>query len=456
MLLSVSCKTDPDSILGSGMHDDDDLVARYDTAFRIEAFSVPDDSLIIQNSSSVLLGTSYSPVWGSAAYNLVVQLLTLRTEDADYHSGDLTPNYRIDSVILYLPYSTIFPRHQRMDGRAMTFSIYEVEEDLVDGTGYDSAYSTNYDVRYNPVALSGPLTVNPRPFDTVYDSLSATTIVRPLQVHLANSFGERLLNTVLSMSATEQADIASFPKYFGGIYLKVQPCTQENESIVFSASNLYADGAMIRVFFDGNSTGTSFQDFILGPLRFTQVLRDREVSTDALYKSQMAHVGDTASGAQRLYVEGSGGSRIRFRIPDFPTELGGDKIVINQAVIVLENADMGDDSEIGIPEQLSCFRYINRGTEQELPDASNPGGYYNENNGEYRLNVTRYFQRLAYLNTVDTANRVYYENYLDVTPLSDDRYEQPVRVVLHGPGAEKDYMRMEVIYTVINDSTGRP
>ena len=234
------------------------------------------------------------------------------------------------------------------------------------------------------------------------------------------------------------------------------PCTQENESIVFSASNLYADGAMIRVFFDGNSTGTSFQDFILGPLRFTQVLRDREVSTDALYKSQMAHVGDTASGAQRLYVEGSGGSRIRFRIPDFPTELGGDKIVINQAVIVLENADMGDDSEIGIPEQLSCFRYINRGTEQELPDASNPGGYYNENNGEYRLNVTRYFQRLAYLNTVDTANRVYYENYLDVTPLSDDRYEQPVRVVLHGPGAEKDYMRMEVIYTVINDSTGRP
>ncbi len=451
---AVSCKTDPDSILGNGMHSDSDLVAKYDTAFSIEAFSVADDSLIMQNASTVLLGTSFSPVWGSEAYNLIVQLLTLRTENADYHSGNLDDDFRVDSVVMYLPYSGLFPTHDRMDGRAWTFSVYEVTEKLVDGVGYDSAYSSNYQVQYNPVPLSGPITVNPKPFDTVYDTVAYATLVTPLKVYLSKGLGERLLSTVCSMSETEQADLSAFPKYFGGIYLKTEPCLAEDGTIVFSVSNLYAEGAKITVYFDGNETGTSFQDFILGPLRYTQVERDRSLSSDPLYKAQMATAGDTVSGGQKLYIESSGGSRVRFRIPNFPSEIDGDKIVINQAVIVLPEVE-GDDLSIGRPGQLSCFRYFNRGTEAELPDASDPGGYYDEDAGEYRLNVTRYFQQLAYLCTVDSSNRKNYANYLDVTAISDNRYETPLRVVLRGPKAEGSYMRMEVIYTVVNDSVNR-
>ena len=129
--------------------------------------------------------------------------------------------------------------------------------------------------------------------------------------------------------------------------------------------------------------------------------------------------------------------------------------MINQAVLVLKNVDKGEESDIGYPEQLQCFLYHGKASESELPDASDPGGYYDESAGEYRLNVTRYFQKLAYMTTVDTANRKYFRDYIDVAPVTTERYERPTRVVLYGPRAEKDYMRLEVIYTIINDSINR-
>lgn len=226
----------------------------------------------------------------------------------------------------------------------------------------------------------------------------------------------------------------------------------EDQSIVFSVSNIFSLGADLTVYFNGSATtGTSYQKFVLGPLRYTHVKRDRSLSSDDLYKSQMQNEGDTASGSQRLYLEGSGGSRIRFRIPGFQDVVNGN-VVVNQAVVVLENASSEREPDFGVPGQLRCMRYYNRGTEADILDVSDPGGTYNRNNGQYRVNVTRYLQRLAYLTTIDTANRKLFDNYLDIVPETDERYEQPTRAVLHGPGASGKKMRLEVIYTLVNDT----
>lgn len=457
LLLLFSCQTDPNSILGKNIHPDDDLVSKYDTAFSIEAFSISDDSLIIQNSSSVLLGTSFSPVFGSETYNLAVQILTLRVDGDDsysYYSGtDLSISSQVDSVVLNLPYSGIFPKHKRMDGRKLELSLYEITKELIDGEGYDSAYCSNHEPTYDPTKPIGEiLTVYPKPFDTVYDSTLGAKTVPDLRIHLDKAFGKRLLNYVFEMTDDEKADLGAMRKYIKGIYLKAHPCGREKESIVFSVSNLFSLGADITVYFNGSeASGTSYQKFVLGPLRYTHVKRDRSLSTDNLYKSQMQQEGDTAAGSQRLYVEGSGGSRIRFRIPGFQDVVSG-KVVINQAVIVLENADAYQEADINVPAQLQCVRYYNRGSEAEILDASNPGGKYDSQKGQYRLNVTRYLQRLAYLTTVDTANRKLFDNYLDIIPESDERYEQPTRAIFYGPGVSKNGMRLEVIYTVVNDT----
>ncbi|MDE5574083.1 MAG: DUF4270 domain-containing protein [Bacteroidales bacterium] len=456
LLLLFSCQTNPDSILGKNIHPEDDLVSKYDTAFSIEAFSISDDSLIIQNSSSVLLGTSFSPVFGSETYNLAVQILTLRVEGDDsytYYSGtDLGFSSRVDSVVLNLPYSGKFPKHKRMDGRKLILSLHEITEELIDGEGYDSAYCSNREPAYDPTPIGEILTVYPKPFDTVYDSVLGAKTVPDLRIHLDKAFGKRLLDYVLEMSDDEKADLGAMRTYIKGIYLKAHPCGNENESIVFSVSNLFSLGADITVYFNGTEeSGTSYQKFVLGPLRYTHVKRDRSLSTDNLYKSQMQQEGDTAAGSQRLYVEGSGGSRIRFRIPGFQDVVSG-KVVINQAVVVLENADSDREPDIDVPAQLQCVRYYNRGSEAEILDASNPGGKYDSKKGQYRINVTRYLQRLAYLTTVDTANRKLFDNYLDIVPESDERYEQPTRAVFYGPGVSKNGMRLEVIYTVVNDT----
>lgn len=463
-VLSVcfSCKRDPDAVLGNNLYEKGDLVAKYDTAFRIEAFSVRDDSLIVQNSSSVLLGATSSPVFGSATYNLIVQLLTLHIDNDDsytYYSGKLnsTSPDKVDSVVLKLPYSGVFPLHSFMDGRKLSFRIYEVEEELIDGQGYDSAYSVNREIAYGK-PLSDLITVYPRPFDTVYDSLKGLKVVPPLSIHLGRDFGKRLLQAVYDMTEEERSELGSLCSNLKGIYIKMEPCTSEEESIVFSVTNLFSLGAELTVYFDGlvhdaelGTTSTAYQKFVLGPMRFTQVLRNRSLSTDGLYKAQMENEGDTASGSQRLYIEGSGGSRVRFRIPDFQSVVSG-KVVINQAVLVVENVNSGITPDIDVPSQLHCIRYFNRGTEAEILDESNPGGSYQNKKGQYRVNITRYLQRLAYLTTVDTANREQFENYLDLVPQTDERYEQPTRVVLYGPGAPERNMRLEVIYTVINDT----
>lgn len=456
-LLLFSCKTDPDAILGKNMHPDNDLVSKYDTTFRIEAFSISDDSLILQNGSSVLLGTSFSPVFGSETYNLAVQLLTLRVDGDDsysYYSGtDLNLNSRVDSVVLNLPYSGAFPSHRRMDGRPLRLTVYEITEELVDGVGYDSAYCSNREPVYDQSKpLSGMLTVYPKPFDTVYDSILGLNTVADLRIHLDKDFGRDLLKIVYEMSEDERGDLGAMRTYLKGIYLKMEPCATEGESIVFSVSNLFSLGADLTVYFNGSlETGTSYQKFVLGPLRYTHVKRDRSLSSDELYKSQMENEGDTASGGERLYLESSGGSRIRFRIPDFLDVVNG-KVVINQAVVVLEPVLSGTLPDMDLPEQLQCVRYYNRGTEADILDASNPGGEYNSNSNRYRLNITRYLQRLAYLNTVDTANRKLFDNYLDIVPPTDERYERPSRAVFYGPKASEKNMRLEVIYTVVNDS----
>lgn len=454
LLLLFSCKTDPNSILGKNIHPNDDLVSKYDTAFRIEAFSISDDSLIIQNSTSVLLGSSFSPVFGSETYNLAVQILTLRVEGDDsysYYSGtDLSITSEVDSVVLNLPYSGKFPRHKRMDGRKLTLSLHEITEELIDGEGYDSAYCSNREPAYDPAPIGEILTVYPKPFDTVYDSTIGARQVPDLRIHLDKAFGKRLLDYVLEMTDDEKADLGAMRKYIKGLYIKAHPCGSEKESIVFSVSNLFSSGADITVYFNGSeSSGTSYQKFVLGPLRYTHVKRDRSLSADAMYKAQME--GDTASGTQRLYVEGSGGGRIRFRIPGFQDVVSG-KVVINQAVIVLENADSDREPDMDVPAQLQCVRYYNRGSEAEILDASNPGGKYDSKKGQYRINVTRYLQRLAYLTTVDTANRKLFDNYLDIVPESDERYEQPTRAIFYGPGVSKNGMRLEVIYTLVNDT----
>ena len=445
VLLSLSsCQRNPDSILGNDMHENGILQARYDTVFRIEAFSVPDDSIILQNASSVLLGTSYSPVFGTTTYNLVVQLLTLRTGDELYSKGDLLDNPRVDSTVLILPYSEKFPTHRRMDNRPLTLSIYEVEEDLRDGAGFDSAYTSMYQVRYNEVPLTGPVTVYPKPFDTVYDSVSNSVLIAPLKIRLDNKVGEMLLQKVKEMSETELSDLNAFPDHFKGLYIKVEPCDREEESIVFSVSNLFTFGATLTVYFNNSS----YQSFILGPLRFTQVVRDRSKSQDEFYKAQMN--GDTASGAQRLYLQASGGSRIRFRIPDFSEVVTG-KVVLNQAILILDDVNADKLPDIGVPDKLTCFKYIDRGHIETLPQEANADGSYNSSRGQYRINITRYLQQILYQGTVDAENYKKFQDYIDIAPSSTERYEDPDCVVLYGPGSSRKPMRMEVTYTVIND-----
>ncbi|MEG2666548.1 MAG: DUF4270 family protein, partial [Bacteroidales bacterium] len=439
-LISISCKKNEESILGSNMHSETDLVGKYnDTVFEIVAFSVKDDSLVVENSANILLGSVSDKYFGTATYNLVTELDF--DEKSSVDADAIYTGSRVDSVVLVLPFSGFFPTVDKaMNGKPITFTLYEIIDKLSNGSHSDSLYSVSSEVNYNPAAFAGnkDIVIKPKPFDTIFDSITGARSILPVRAYLSKEFGKKLL----SYPADAYLPGSIFSDYFAGIYLKVKDCADPSQSTAISFSSLLTAGASIRVYFNnGTDENVSYIVFALGPTRFTQVKRNRSTSTDPLFLAQMR--GDTSSGKERLYVEGSGGSKIQFKVPNFKT-LSKNKIILNQVTLVLTNTDAKNTTkaDISIPKQLYCFKQKGALESETIPDATNPGGVYNEKTGEYRLLLTRYFQNLIYKDQP--------AEYLYITPKVTERYGSPCRVRLNGPGTDiksSTRMKLEVIYT---------
>ncbi|MDE7103297.1 MAG: DUF4270 domain-containing protein [Bacteroidales bacterium] len=428
------CHKDPDSALGGTVGGDKDyLTERYqDTAFDIVVYSLPDTGLIIQNAERMLLGSMQDDVFGRADYHVYSQLRYVGTNAST--DGFVDDDDAIDSVVLILPYSGLYPTQKGVaDGRPIQITVHELTEGLYDSGAADSLYSISTDIPYG--AAFGPASsFSPHPFDTIYDSVKLQSLVPSLRVRLDASLGERLM--ALPQAAYETSD--AFVQYFHGLCLRSVPVTAQGESSVvsfaFGNSLESADMMRIVVYHGRISADTArYSLFAFGPVRFTKVERDYGTSADADFKAQMN--GDSTAGGQAVYLACSGGAYMACVLPNIREAFAGRQIIVNRAHLVLNAASVSNGSDVTLPQTLQI--------PGSLDDAYSQDGKWDSGEKGYRLVLTRYLQRLLYEQATPEPFYIY--------PSTLERYGMPCCVKLNGPKAAGSPMKLEMIYTEVKE-----
>jgi hypothetical protein len=433
--LLFSCKKDANSILGDDLNSNRKIGASFvDTVFHITAFTVPDDSLYIQNYTSFLLGTVKDSVFGTTTYNLVSQLL-FNSASSLYSENEIIEH--IDSTILLIPYSGSYPLAANSDflsGRKFEITLYEVNEDIRTSTESDSAYNIHSTVAYSTQ-------LHREIVPPLYPPLSTdTTSVKNIQLRLNNDAAMRIV------SALKEAGLDSsgeFSTKFKGLYFSITPAESDDQSIVASF-NAQSSGTQLTVFFNGNGEDNppSYYNFALGT-HFTQIIKDHSGS-----KVESA-LQDSVTGQQRLYMESIGGSRVRLKIPNLrwlidtienPSAIR-EPLVINRATLIFKVANSLSNG-VRPPSNIYLYKYIDSKTIESIIDNSfNGGGVYDADKGEYKIYITRWMQNL-YNNNEEIPE-------LDLSPVTDIRYFTPSQAIFYGTAAGENKVRLEVIYSVI-------
>jgi hypothetical protein len=427
-IFSFSCKKDANSILGNDLNDHTNIGEHYtDTTFHITAFTVPDDSLYIENYTTFTLGTVKNSIFGATTYNLVSRLLYNSANSYLYEENEKAEH--IDSTILLIPYSGTYPLAANSDflqGRSFTLTLYEVDEDIRTSTELDSAYNIHSEVAYKPTPLCSKSVPLHPPLST------DTTAVENIRIPLDNAVGMQIARI---LEETGLDNSAEFPTKFKGLYFKITPAENESRSIIASFSAEASSGTKITVYFNGNGADRvpSYYNFALGT-HFTQIKKDRSGS-----KVESVLL-DSTKGLQRLYMESVGGSRIRLKIPDLRAL--PDTVAINRATLVFKVADTSFGG-IKPPSNIYLYKYINSTSLESIIDNGfNSGGVYDVAKGEYRIYITRWMQDLLYHKDKEIP-------YLDLSPVTDIRYFTPSQVALYGTAAEGNSVRLEVIYSKV-------
>ncbi|MDR0763187.1 MAG: DUF4270 domain-containing protein [Bacteroidales bacterium] len=438
-ILLFSCKKDANSILGDDLNSHRNINEYYtDTVFHITAFTVPDDSLYLENYTSFLLGTVKNDIFGTTTYNLVSRILFNSTASYIQTEGETVEH--IDSAILLIPYSVLYPLAENSDflqGRSFTLTLYEVDEDIRTSTEQDSAYNIHSEVAYKPTPLhTETVTLHP-PLST------DTTETENIKIYIDNATAKKIADALEEVGLDNSSD---FPTKFKGLYFVITPATSEDQSIVasFNAETTY--GTQLTIYFNGNGeeSSPSYYNFALGT-HFTQIKKDRSGSEieSALW--------DSVKGQDRLYLESIGGSRIRFKIPNlrFLTDTVQNPsatrkpLVINRATLVFKIADTSSSGGIQPPSNVFLYKYISSISGETIIDYSfNSGGVYDEAKGEYKIYITRWMQNLLYHNDEEIP-------YLDLSSITDIRYFTPSQVIFYGTAAGANSVRLEVIYSLV-------
>lgn len=430
-----ACHKNPDSGLGGTVGGDKDyLTERYqDTAFDIVLYSLPDTGLIVQNAERMLLGSMQDDVFGRADYHIYSRLVYTGTNAAT--DGFIPDEDAIDSVVLILPYSGLYPTQKgAADGRPIRLTVHELTEEIIDGGSIDSLYPITSDLPYT--AAFGPaVSFSPHPFDTVYDSVNQRSGVPSARVRLDASLGRRLMT--LPQEAYESSDV--FEQHFHGLCLRSVPVTAQDESSVVSfmfGTSLDDAGDIMRIIvYHGllAEDTARYSVFTFGRVRFTKVDHDYGTSADADFKAQMN--GDTAAGGQSVYLACSGGAYLACVLPNMREVFAGRRIIVNRAHLVLNAASASNGSGVTLPKTLQI--------PGSLDDAYSQDGHWNSEDKGYRLVLTRYLQRLLYEQATPEPFYIY--------PATVERYGTPCCVKLNGPKAAGSPVKLEMIYTEVKE-----
>lgn len=378
-LLIFSC-TKEISPIGIDLLNPQDLLGLgYTDTVQIKAYSVPEDSIYTRNLNYTQLGSMYDPIFGRTTANFYSQLFITKSRT---RFGN-TPVF--DSAYLYLPYKDSYGDTLSN----MTLRVFALTESIIDSLHSYSNTTLSYD-QSKPL---GELTFQPKPHDSTYYNGSKQPPM--LRIPINSDFGNFVMNP---QDTTSLNDNKEFVKFFKGICIIAEPQNTPGKGSIITFS-MPSDYSRIVMYYH-NLPGDTVKDYTFSITsdcsRFQNYDHNGYAEAIPLLKQQLE--GNKESGEQFLFAQGMGGVKIKIEFPYLNKWFDTEKILVNDAQLMLGNASVSDVFKN--PLQITLRGVGEAGSTSPYPivdeDESSVyfGGYYSESDNSYRFRITRYIQQV--------------------------------------------------------------
>jgi len=348
----------------------------YTDTVQIRAYSIPEDSIITSNLTYSQIGSMNDPIFGITNATFYSQVFLNGTKVR------FGTNPVFDSAFLYLPY-----RNSYGDTLSnMTFHVYSLSESIEDSTIYYSNKTVAYD-QANPI---GEITFQPKPHDSAY--FAGSTQLPFLRIPINSAFGNYILNAdTVSLNNNE-----GFVNYFKGICLTAETQNTPGKGAIITF-NMPSDYSRIVMYYH-NSEDTLNYNFIISTdcARFQNYDHHGYAEAIPMLREQLS--GNTSLGQQFLFAQGMAGIKIKIEFPYFKQWFETEKVVLNDAQLILGNASVSD--VFTNPSAITLRGVGEAGTTSpsKIADDADAAGYfdgtYNSTSNTYRFRIKRYLQQV--------------------------------------------------------------
>jgi hypothetical protein len=415
----LSCKKDPQT-LGYDLIENNPLEVVFCDTVTVVAYSQLEDTIRTDETTYSLLGSFYDPVFGKTHASVFTQISLSST------NPDFGTNPQCDSLVFSLQYSGFYGDTTTIH----TFRLYEITESLLLDTSYYSYQSAAYD----PVELAS-YTFAPHPYDSV---LIDTTYYEP---HLRFTMGPALGNKILSAPATALDSNSSFREYFKGLAIIPDDIATGPGQGSLLYFNFYANISRINLYYHNDEEDSLSYRITLNSTsnaRFAHFDHFGYDQASDLFRQQLIQ-GDSILGKDLVYLQSTGGVKVKIEFPYLLNLVRDNNIAINEAQLIFYNQD--PDGIYPAPEKLALYGK-NDSTLFYLDDQSESDDYFDGNYNEprYRFRISRYIQEVLLGEESNIGL------YLFTTGASTNAS----RVILNGPLAPANKMELRLIYTKPN------
>jgi hypothetical protein len=363
------------------------LTMGYTDTVQIVAYSIPEDSVYTSNLQYAQIGSMYDPIFGITTANFYTQLYLTST------SVKFGTNPVFDSAFLYIPYKSSFGDTLSN----MTFRVYTLLEDIEDSTGYYSNSTLDYD-EANPI---GEITFQPKPNDSSY--FEGSTHAPFLRIPINSAFGNHVMNPNDTVSLYNNAGFVNFYK---GLCIVAENQTTQNKGAIITF-NMPSDYSRIIMYYHNDNEDSLNYNFSINEdgLRFQNYDHRGYAEATTMLKEQLQ--GNISSGQQFLFAQGMGGVKIKIEFPHLNKWFESEKVIINDAQLILGNASVSD---LFTNPSSVTLRGVGEGGSTSptvIVDESDVTGYfdgtYSSASNSYRFRVKRYVQQVLTGKTNDNG-----------------------------------------------------
>ena len=313
----------------------------------------------------------------------------------------------------------------------MTLKVYQLTENLYDSVQKYSNSKVSYD-KNNPL---GEITFQPRPHDSAY--YNGTSQTPGIRIPINKRFGD----LVFSADTTSLNTTVDFNSFFKGFCIVAEPQNNLGKGAII-ALNVPSETSRLVMYYH-NSEDTVPYSFGINTDCSRVNRYDHNRYAEALPSLRAQLQGNKALGEQFLYLQGMGGIKVRILMPGLKNWFNSDKIVVNDAQLIIGNASPSslflqppslNLRQAGENGGISPFGIVDEG--EAYFD-----GNYETSNSSYGFRITRYVQQVM-LGKINNDRGLFL-----YVPSSE---YTGARVVLSGRKSPQTSMKLYLRFTKVN------